>query len=336
MPHAGHAIAPPACAHCRLPVPAARVHDGEEAFCCAGCETVYRAIRGAGSSTITTWLKRAVMRLEPARWSGRGFEELDDAAFTDEHVVTDADGLSRVELLLEGVHCRACLWLVERLPLLLPGVRDARLDLGRRLVEVRWDAGAVALSRIARQLDRLGYPPHPAARSERRRVEQIEDRRRLLHLAVAGAIAGNVMLLAFALYGGMFHGMEPRLAQAFRGTSLGLTALSLAWPGRTFFRGAWAALRSRTPHMDLPVATGLTAGFAWSAWATLSGAGEIYCDSIALPRLPAPGRTVDSDPPATQGVRRAGDALLHDPCPRPAHRAGGGGTRRADRGDSPR
>ena len=101
------------------------------------------------------------------------------------------------------------------------------------------------------------------------------------------------MAIAFALYGGAFHGMEPEYASLFRWTSLAITVPSVIWGGGVFFRGAWAALRTRTLHMDLPISIGLLAGFLHGAVNTLRGAGEVYFDSVtALIFLLLAGRYV--------------------------------------------
>ena len=38
---------------------------------------------------------------------------------------------------------------------------------------------------------------------------------------------------------------------------LALGWLAILWPGRTFLRGAWAAIRSGTGHLDVPIAIAL-------------------------------------------------------------------------------
>jgi Cu2+-exporting ATPase len=185
------------------------------------------------------------------------------------------------ELFLEGVHCVACVWLIEKLPELEAGVLEARLDLGRSLVRVTWSEQAIPLSRVARALDRLGYVPHPAKGAGARDARRREDRAFLSRIAIAGALSGNAMLLAGAMYFGIFSGMEREFEQLFRWLSMGLAATSLAWPGRVFFRGAMVALRTRTRHLDLPIAIGLLAGMAISVVNTLRGSGEIYFDTIS-------------------------------------------------------
>ncbi|RMG47931.1 MAG: heavy metal translocating P-type ATPase [Acidobacteria bacterium] len=272
-------VGEPACAHCGLPVPPSRRNFEGNSFCCAGCEVVYTTIREHGLERY--YALRAEQADRPALpASGADFDAFDDPSFAERHVRRLPDGTARTRLLLEGVHCAACVWLVERLPRLLEGVLDARLDVRRRVVEVAWDPEAVPLSRIARELDRLGYPPHPHRASAGEELRLAERRRRLVDLGVAGACAGNAMGIAFALYGGMLNGIDPSLRLLFRAGGLALTLVAVAWPGRVFFRGALAALRSGVAHMDLPVAVALAAGTVWGAVNTLRNAGHVYFESI--------------------------------------------------------
>jgi Cu2+-exporting ATPase len=202
--------------------------------------------------------------------------------FRDLYCQTLADGVQATELYLEGVHCAACVWLVEKLPQVLPGVIESRLDMRRCLVRIRWLDERVKLSRIAGMLDSLGYPPHPARDVRARELRRREDHRFLIRIGVAAACAGNVMTLAFALYGGMFSGIEAEYARLFRWTSMLFGLIALLWPGSLFFRGAWAALRTRTAHLDLPIALGLLAGGLAGTVNAVLDRGEIYFDSLTM------------------------------------------------------
>ncbi len=104
----------------------------------------------------------------------------------------------------------------------------------------------------------------------------------MIRIGVAAACAGNVMTLSFALYGGAFTGIEAEYSNLFRLTSMAFGLVSLIWPGSLFFRGAWAALRTRTAHLDLPIALGLAAGGITGSVNALLGRGEIYFDSLTM------------------------------------------------------
>lgn len=282
------------CTHCGLDVPIAlRVEGSAEAFCCAACRTVHAAIHAGGLEAF--YRLRADDERRQAVVSGRSYLPFDEPAFHARHVTEAADGTRRARLYLEGVHCGACVWLVERLPQVLDGVCVARLDLRRQVVELAWRPERVALSRIAATLDGLGYPAHPWAEERRDALRRHEQRTQLIRIGVAGACAGNAMLIAFALYGGALEGMDPLYRSFFRGLSAGLTLVALLWPGRVFLRGALSSVRTGVLHMDLPVAIALTAGTAWGIANTVRGVGEVYFESMtAVIFLLLVGRWVQS------------------------------------------
>ncbi len=292
-----------ACAHCGLVVPTAAVDAAApRQFCCEGCRAVWAILHEHGLERY--YALRAGAAPTPAPATDRLYSELDDAGFQGRTCRPVPGGLLSTELYLEGVHCGACVWLVEKLPGLVPGVAEARLDLPRSQARVVWDPRAVPLSVIARRLGSLGYTPHPcrglAAQAARRR----EDRAMLSRIGLSGAVAANVMGIAFALYGGMLDGMEPEFFAFFRWASLLLTVPSLIWGGGVFFRSAWSALSAGTLGMDLPISIGLLAGFLHGVVNTVRGSGEVYFDSVtALIFLLLSGRYLQR-----RQQRAAGDA----------------------------
>jgi Cu2+-exporting ATPase len=268
------------CTHCGLAVPPALLApDGAPSFCCSGCQTAHDILQVNGLTQYYAFRER---RTAAVQSSGRTFEEFDHPAFAELYVRLEGEGRATTELYLEGVHCASCVWLVERVPLLLPGVVRAELDVRRALARIEWDPRQLPLSQLARTLDRLGYTPHPFRGVARDAMRRHEDRAMLARIGVAGAIAGNVMLPALALYSGEFAGMEAQYAGLFRWVSLVLTVPALLFPGRVFFTGALAALRTRRLHMDLPIALALGAGFVRGAINTIADSGPIYFDGVTI------------------------------------------------------
>ena len=285
-----------ACTHCGQPVPAG--HSGQglrpgfeapaggPAFCCHGCETVYGILHAHGLSGFYRVAAAAEARPNRPQEVDRGYESWDDPRFQARHLRAIAGpegaGLAELELFLEGVHCGACAWLIERLPRLVPGVRAARLDLAQARCLLRFDPTQVALSRVARQLAGLGYPPHPARAGEVRAARAAEERRHLVRLAVAGFLAANTMLMAFALYSGAGGAADQGLQSLFRLGSLLLAIPAVLGPGALFLRGAYSALRARTLSMDVPIAAALLLGSAWGARNAIRGQGEVFFDTLAV------------------------------------------------------
>lgn len=273
-----------ACAHCGLDVPPGLVDAAREhQFCCQGCDAAYTIIHGCGLEAYYRVREKASTSASnrPVE-SARTFADFDDPAFAKLYCKAVPGGRMTCELFVEGVHCVACVWLIERLPKIVPGVVEARLDFGRSIVHLDWEVSRVQLSQIARALATLGYPPHPARQGDARALRKREDRRGLIRLAVAGACAGNTMLLALALYAGVFDSIEPEYVKLFRWVSLAIATIAVVWPGAVFFRGAWAALRVRAMTLDVPLALGIGAGLAYSWVSTIRGDGAIYFDSLAM------------------------------------------------------
>ncbi|MCU0225576.1 MAG: heavy metal translocating P-type ATPase [Acidobacteria bacterium] len=315
------------CAHCGLPVAPALVEaDAERQFCCAGCRTVWSVIHEHGLDRYYGLRDDSGARARPARVLGRSYAAFDDPAFLERYARPVPGGLYAIELYLEGVHCAACVWLVERVPRVVPGAVEVRLDIGRSRALATWDPAVVPLSRVAEALDALGYPPHPFRGVKARDMARQADRAMLIRIGVAGALAMNAMGIAFALYGGIRHGMEPEFAALFRWASLLIAIPAVLYPGGVFLRGAWAAIRTRTLHMDVPIAIGLVAAFAASAANTIRGTGSVYFESLtALVFLLLVGRFLQ-----TRQQRGAADAteLLSSLAPSTARRieAGADGT----------
>jgi P-type Cu2+ transporter len=266
------------CVHCGTPLPPSPIVDAQgRGFCCGGCSTVFTAIQSAGLGAFYDNRDLALGAPRPGRPSGGEFAGLDDTASTD-RFRSHADGTRSTDLALEGLHCAACVWLVESLPRAVPGVLEARLDFARSLLMVRWDPQKTTLGAAARELDRWGYTPHPARTAE---AMAGVDRGLLMRLGVAGAVAGNVMLMALALYSGAGSRVDTDYSTFFRYGSLALSLPSVLYCAEPFLRGAWASVRARIPSMDLPITIGIVAGFASGAVNTFRGEGETYFDTIS-------------------------------------------------------
>jgi Cu2+-exporting ATPase len=271
------------CAHCGLVVPSGLVDpEAEHQFCCAGCEAVFKTLNSCGLEAYYRLREADDAALRPVKLSDDKFESFDSPSFHKLYVQQRPDGLSTADLALEGVSCAACVWLVERLPRIVQGVVEARLSLREATVRITWDPREVALSKVARSLSRIGYTPHPARDQLGREMHRRESRRRLIHLGVAGAIMGNTMLLALALYSGEFGHMEEQYRMFFRWLSAALGLLSLTWPGATFFRSAYTALRMRATNLDVPIALALAVGGAAGLANVVLNRGDIYFDSLTV------------------------------------------------------
>ncbi len=273
------------CRHCSLPVPAGLiVANRDEQFCCNGCETAYHLISSSGLDAFYKMVDSSSedQTLRDRKDPLQRFDELGDANFLSRFAHPLPNGLMEIRLGLEGIHCAACVWLVEKLPALVPGVILSQVNWSSATLRLRWAPDQTTLPAIASVLYRLGYTPHPIRTSEKALRRQIENRQHLARIGMAGAAAGNNMLISAALYLGMFTHIEAPMIGLLRWVSCLIGVASLLGPGRVFLRSGWAALKTWTPHMDLPISLGLLAGTINGLANTIRGSGEIYFDSLTV------------------------------------------------------
>ena len=263
-----------ACQHCNLPIPRGRAGD----YCCDGCEIVRNAITEHGLDRFYALRDETA----PAHTTSATYAELDDPAFQRVHVDATATGDHHAALYLEDLRCTACVWLVEATPRCIPGVREVRVDFGRARADVWWDPQATSLAQIAHHLDRVGHVVHPYRGADRDLHRRREDRALLVKVGVAGAAMGNLMLLAIALYAGLFGGMAAADTAFFRWASMLVAVPALGFAATPMFRTALGALRAGRLHLDLPLSIGIVAGLGWGSANVVRGVGEIYFDSLAM------------------------------------------------------
>ena len=201
----------------------------------------------------------------------------------DRHDTSTGSGNSAVTLTVEGMRCAGCAWLVERLLASVPGVITAAVDFPLRRAEVRFGTHATRLHTLLETLAKAGYRAVPYTVHAEEAAIESERRARIRGLGISALFGMQVMLLSIALYASDYYGgMEAGFEQLFRWLAMMLTVPVLVWPGRTFFTGAAAALRGGRLTMDVPVALGLSIAFVGSAFATISGDGEVWFDSVVM------------------------------------------------------
>lgn len=291
MPKVGESAV---CAHCGLKVLPHLVRPNDDKqFCCSGCRQVYAILNECGLEQYYNLREMEDAKPQSANVSGRGFEDFDDPSFTSKYVKKISETNNTVILYLEGIHCAACVWLVENLPRTNKGLLSIRLDMARAQAVIDWDPSQISLSAIARSLDRVGYLPHPYNLSDVGRLRKEEGRDMLKRLGLATACAINIMVIQAALYAGEYSGIDPRFESFFRWISFLLAIPVVVYSARTFFTAAAGGLMQKVPHMDLPISIAILVGFSYSAVSTIKGFGHIYFDSItALVALLLAGRYI--------------------------------------------
>ncbi|HUH39154.1 MAG TPA: heavy metal translocating P-type ATPase, partial [Spongiibacteraceae bacterium] len=269
-----------ACFHCGLPASAEfRGVIGGQArqFCCPACLAVAEAISGDGLGSY--YQQREGLGTRPE--APDSYAAFDDPAFQQQFVRRRDDGLCETTLLIGGMHCAACGWLLENHVGNLAGVSLMAVNQSSQQALVRWNPQTVKLSALCAAIARIGYLPQPLSGESLDRLRHAEGRNLLKRMGFAGLAMMQVGMIGIAMYIAG-DSMDNAHRQLFRWVSLAVAIPVVLYAAQPFFQGAWRGLRTRQPGMDLPVATAIGLAFVASAWHTVQGAGEVYFDSIAM------------------------------------------------------
>ena len=159
--------------------------------------------------------------------------------------------------MVDGLHCAACVWLIESVLARQPDVIEARVNLTTRRLRLAWRGCRRAGARLVGLCSGWATASFPTTRA-RRGIASAEERRLLRALAVAGFAAGNVMLLSVAVWAGIGGEMGEATRDLLHWVSALIALPAIAYAGQPFFRSAWRALANRRTNMDVPISIGVT------------------------------------------------------------------------------
>ncbi len=272
------------CFHCELPIKGAApcftvIEQQQQPLCCFACKAVCEAIHAHGLDNYYHYRSSAAQRPSPETVH---YQHLDKATI-QATFTRDISAQQRCStLIIEGIHCAACIWLLENTLQSLPGVTAATINFNHHTATIDWDSSATRLSDIFTAIHQIGYQAHPYSPEQQDEIFKRESKLALRRLGVAGIGMMQVGMFAIALYAGDFQGISETLKQLLRVFSLLVASVVLLYSGQVFFTGAWRSLKNLSLNMDVPVAIALGGAYIGSVWGTWHPASAVYFDSIAM------------------------------------------------------
>ena len=268
-----------ACFHCGAACGGGIFASAGKSFCCAGCLTVFELLTENGLTDFYQLAERPGTRIGQPVTSNR-FGFLDEPTVRTRLVDFSDAKLTRITLHLPAIHCIACVWLLENLFRLRPGIGQSQVNFARKEASIAFDPARVKLSEVAALLSSLGYEPELKFADLEAKPSNSATRRLWLQLGIAGFAFGNAMFFAIAGYFGLDAFTGPQLKVFIGWLNLLLALPVVAFSAADYYRSAWASLRQRLLNIDVPIAAGIVAIFAQSVWEVASGRGEGYFDSL--------------------------------------------------------
>lgn len=278
---------PTPCYHCGLPVLVgsayqARVLNEQRAMCCPGCQAVAEAIVQGGLESY--YLHRSDASINPGVLPQALTEELAlyDRKDVQQPFVQHEGELATTSLMIEGISCAACGWLIEKHLRGLDSITEASLNLSSHRLRVRWNDATLPLSELLAELRRIGYAAHPYQADQAAERLAQENRRSMRQLGVTGLLWMQVMMATMATWPEFNIDLSPGMASILRWTALLLTTPIVFYCCTDFFKGALRDLRTRHLTMDVSVSLAIGGAYVAGIWSTVTGQGELYFDAVGM------------------------------------------------------
>lgn len=299
------------CFHCTLPVSEpvvlfADVEGTPQPMCCPGCKAVTEAIVAGGLENY--YRHRTESANQVTDLNQRLQEELQiyDRAEVQKDFVRpfvrpagpptysqerdSQDSRLTASLLIDGITCAACVWLLENHLEALAGVAQVSVNLSTHEAQITWDNSEIPLSTILLEIHKIGYKAFPWRADQQEALLKNENRIFIRRLAVAGIGAMQVMMYAIALYSGAISDDMPDIYRdLIRIFSAVIATPVVLYSAAPFFKAAWRDIKIRHLGMDVPVSIAIGGAYLASLWATFSvyflatgSSGEVYYDSVSM------------------------------------------------------
>lgn len=263
------------CAHCQLDFKKEQMlEERGKFFCCTGCKKVYKLLLNDGLQDFYTRLKDK--KLSPIKQLK--FKEIPNLDF----ISTNEEGFKELFLIIEGIHCDACVWLNEKALSLKEGILEININKLTHKAKIVFDESLIGAPEILKLIQSIGYNPSPYNPLLNEKKALQTKREFYAKLIVAIACVMNVMWISVAKYAGFFSGISSEAKDILNFAEFILASPVLFYTGSSFYKAAFFSLKKAQISMDFLVIFGASLAYIYSLWAMFSRLGDVYFDSVAM------------------------------------------------------
>ncbi len=264
------------CYHCGDDCNITAIVFDDKNFCCNGCKTVYEIFQ---SNDLTYYYDlQSGAGTTPLAIEGK-YDFLTSNTIAERLIEFDDGTVQIVNLFIPDIHCSSCIWVLENLKKLHPGITNSQVDFPKKTVRVTFKGELVSLKELVILLARIGYEPYISLEDYDKGKSKI-DRSLLYKLGIAGFAFGNIMFLSFPEYfevGGFWLDQYKGL---FRWLMFAFSLPVVFYAGSDYLISAYKGLRSGLLNIDVPIALGILVLFTRSSFEIFFDLGSGFFDSL--------------------------------------------------------
>ncbi len=264
------------CYHCGDTCPDQPVLFDDKAFCCAGCRTVYQVLSDHQLCQYYDLNQQPGVSTKNGLLTART-AFLDHPDVVAKLLTFSNDTTATVTFFVPTIHCSSCLYLLEHLYKIEPGITQTRVDFLKKQVHITYLKAQLTFRQVVELLTSLGYEPLLSGNDVVQQGQKPTYRPLLYRLAVAGFCAGNIMLFSFPDYLGLD---DPIFKQWFGLFNLLLALPVVFYSASGYFTSVWQSLRRGLVNIDAPILLGILVAFFRGTYEVLFQHGAGYFDSL--------------------------------------------------------
>ncbi len=269
------------CNHCHIEFDQdVMIKDGDLNFCCNGCQGIYHLLKDDGLDSF--YDKMGNNTIAPPITVDDDISKFDRESFEKRYVKLDNNGYKKVDLIIEGIHCAACIWLNEKILYDTDGIIEVNINFTNNKAVIIWDSDKISLSEIIAKIRSIGYNAYPYDKSIKEQKATKAKKDFFIKMLVAIVVSLNLMMIGVAKYTGFFTGIDDEILKAIHVAEFILATPVLFYSGSIFFKGAYFGLKNKIVNMDLLVSSGATLAYIYSIYVMVGGYGHSYFDSVAM------------------------------------------------------
>ena len=273
------------CSHCHLEFNEEVMIVEEDSasklyFCCNGCQGIYHLLKNDGLDSF--YDKVGNNKLAPPIQNNTDLNRFDLDTFEKRYVKTTDDGYKKIDLIIEGIHCAACVWLNEKVLYQTNGIIEASINFTNYKAKIVWDDSKIKLSQIIQKIQSIGYNAYPYSKSESEIKATKNKQTYFIKMMVAVFASVNIMMLGVAKYAGFFTGIDDEVLNLVHIGEFILSTPVLFYSGSIFFKGAFYGLKNKIINMDFLVISGALISYIYSIYVLFSSSGHSYFDSATM------------------------------------------------------
>ena len=246
-------------------------------FCCLGCKTVYEMLNQ--KQLCNYYTLENTPGISPKNLPVRKFDYLDDPETVQKLIDFRNDKISSITFYIPQMHCSSCIWLLENLYKINPGVSQSNVNFLKKELSVKYFHSNLSLRELVELLASIGYEPLIQLDSTEEKTD-VHRKHLYYKIGIAAFCFGNIMLLSFPEY------LSIDISDSYYRTVFAYLNLILALPvffysASEYFGSAYKGLKKKIVNIDFPISLGIFVLFARSVFEVVINNGAGYFDSMS-------------------------------------------------------